>query len=152
MIILSLHSIVIDLHAGHDTDIFDVFDDGNDTTTLAHVHGDDIDDNGILVESTTVQTDCIDFGLRALPHKDVINCHHYNAYDMIIPRAKELVSLVDASKFPKERGVIVEDALDKMINTKKANIASVNPPLRETLVSGCPVRKVRKTNVSSCNF
>jgi hypothetical protein len=134
----------------HDTDILDVFDDGNDTTTPAHVSGDDVD--GILIESTTVQTDCIDFGLRALPHEDILNCHHYNAYYMIMPRAKELVSLVDASKFPKERGVIVEDALDKMISTEKANIASVNPPLRGAIVYGCPVGKVRKTNVSSCNF
>ena len=68
-----------------------------------------------------------------------------------MPRSKELVSLVDDSKFPKERGVLVEEALDKMISAKKANmIASEKPPPRGTLVSGCcPVGKVRKTNVSS---
>ena len=71
-----------------DTDIFDVFHDGNDTTTLAYVDGDGIDDDDILVESTTGQTDCIDFGLCALPLEDVLNCHHYNAYNMIMPRAK----------------------------------------------------------------
>ena len=71
---------------------------------------------------------------------------------MIMPRAKQLVSLVDASKFPKERGVIVEDALNKMISTEKVNIVSENPPLRGTLVSGCPVGKVCKTNVLSWNF
>ena len=70
----------------------------------------------------------------------------------IIPRAKEPVSLVDASKFPKERGDIVEDALDKMISIEKANIASENPPLRGTLVSWCPVGKVRKTSVNSWSF
>ena len=75
-------------HAGHDTDIFDIFEDANDMNTLVHVNGDDIDD--ILIESTTVQTDCIDFGSRALHHKDVPNCHHYNVYDMIMARAKEL--------------------------------------------------------------
>ena len=116
---------VLDLHVGHDTDILDAFDGGNNTTTLSHVNGDDVDD--ILIESTIVQTDCIYVGLCALPHKEALNCHHYNAYDMIIPRAKELVSLADASKSPKERGVIVEDTLNKMISTKKANIASENP-------------------------
>ena len=65
---------VIDLHAGHDTDILDVFDGGNNTTTLSHVDSDDVDD--ILIESTTVQTDCIDFGSHALPHEDVLDCHH----------------------------------------------------------------------------
>ena len=50
-------------------------------------------------------------------------------------RSKKLVSLVDdCSKFPKERGVLVEEALDKMISTKKkANIASEKPPPRGTL-------------------
>jgi hypothetical protein len=115
--------------------------------------GNDGDDDDLLVESTTLQSECIDFGLRgALPHEDVLNCQRYNAHDAIIPRAKELVSLVDASKFPKDRGDIVEDALDKMISIEKANIASENPPLRGTLVSGCPVGKVRKTNVSSWSF
>jgi hypothetical protein len=67
-------------------------------------------------------------------------------------RAKELVSLVDASKFPRKRGVLVEDALDKIISTEKANIASEKPQPRGTVVSGCPVGKVRKTCVSSWNF
>jgi hypothetical protein len=131
----------IDVRARHDADTLDAFNDGNDG-----------DDDDLLVESTTLQSDCIDFGLRALPHEDGLNCQRYNAHDTIIPRAKELVSLVDASKFPKDRGDIVEDALDKMISIEKANIASENPPLRGTLVSGCPVGKVRKTNVSSWSF
>ena len=141
---------VFDLYAGHDTDIFDIFDDGNDMNTLVHADGDEIDD--ILIESTTLKTDCIDFGSHALHHEDLPNGHHYNAYDMIMPRAKELVSLVHASKFQQERDVLVEEALDKIISIEKANIASEKPPPRGTLVSGCPVEKVRKPNVSLWNF
>jgi hypothetical protein len=65
---------------------------------------------------------------------------------MIMLRAKELMlSLVDASRFQKDRGVLVEEALDKIISTEKAINASEKPPPRETLVSGlCPVGKVRK--------
>ena len=151
---------VVDLHAGIDSNILDAFNNGNQITTLANADGDDNahgdDDDDVLVELRTLQSDCIDFGLRALPPEDLLNCQRYSAHDTIIPRAKELVSLVDASKFPKERGDIVEDALDKMISIEKANIASEYTPLggtlRGTLVSGCPVGKVRKTNVSSWSF
>jgi hypothetical protein len=45
---------------------------------------------------------------------------------MIMARTKELVSLADASKFPQERGVLVEEAFDKIISIEKANIASEN--------------------------
>ena len=128
----------------------DNFDGCHDTNTLVHDGGDDIDD--ILIESTTVQTDCIDFGSRALHHECVPNSDHYNACKMIMPRAKEQVSLVDASKFPKERGVLMEEALDKIVSTEKANLASEKPPPRGRLVSGCPVGKVCNTNVSSWNF
>jgi hypothetical protein len=140
---------VVDVNAGYDTDTFHAFH-GNGTTTLAYDEADNIDD--VLVESTTAESDCIDFGSRALPHEDVLNCHHYSAYDMIMARAKELVSLVDASRFRKDRGVIVEDALDQIISIEKANIASENQPMRGALVSGCPVGKVRKTNVSSWDY
>ena len=138
---------LLDIHAGHDTDFSQNFDDGHNTN--AHVD----DDDDILIESTTVETDCIDFGSRALHHEYIRpELDHYNAYDMIMSRAKELVSLVDASKFPRERGVLVEEALDKIISTEKANIASEKPQPRGTVVSGCPVGKVRKTCVSSWNF
>jgi hypothetical protein len=137
---------ILDLHAGHDTDFSQKFDDGHNTNTQVD------DDDDILIESTNVETDCIDFGSRALHHEDIPKSDHYNAYDMIMPRAKELVSLVDASKFPRERGVLVEEALDKIISTEKANIASEKPLPRGTVVSGCPVGKVRKTCVSSWNF
>jgi hypothetical protein len=104
-----------------------------------------VDDNdNILIESTSLETDCIDFGSRALHHEDVPESDHYNAYDSNMPRAKELVSLVDASKIPKERGVLVEWALDKIISTEKANMASEKPPPRGTVVSGCPVEKCAK--------
>ncbi len=63
------------------------------------------------------------------------------------------MSLVDASKIPKERGFLVEEALDKIIFTEKANIASEKPPPRGTLVSGCCVGKVPSTtNALSWNF
>jgi hypothetical protein len=140
---------VIHLYTGHDTDIFDACNDGNHRATLADSDG---DDNDGVAESTTLESDCIDFGLRALPHEEVLNHQRHSAHDTIIPRAKELVSLVDASKLPEERRDIVADALDKMIAIEKATIASENPPLRGTLVSGCPVGKLRKTNVSSWNF
>ena len=77
---------------------------------------------------------------------------HDNAYDSIMTRAKELVSLVDASKIPKDRGLLVEEALDKINSTKKANMASEKPPPRGTVVSGCPVGKVCKTYALSWNF
>jgi hypothetical protein len=124
--------------------VSDNCDDGHNRNT----HVDDDDD--ILIEST--ETNCIDFGSRALHHEDVTKSDHCNACNMIMPRAKELNSLVDASKIPKERGVLVEDALDKIISTRKANIASEKPPARGTVVNGCPVGKVRKTCVSSWNF
>ena len=63
-----------------------------------------------------------------------------------------VVSLVDVSKFPQEQGVLVEEALVKIISMEKANIASEKPPPRGTLVSGSPVGKVCKTNVLSWNF
>ena len=46
----------------------------------------------------------------------------YNAYDMIIPRAKELDSIIAASKNFRERGVAVERALDQMISEEKENL------------------------------
>jgi hypothetical protein len=129
-----------------DTDITDNFDDGHDTNNLVHVNDNDIDDK--LLESTTVETDCIDFGLRALYHENVPISEHYDENNSTMPRAKELVSLVDASKIPKERGFLVKEALDKIIFMENVNIASEKPPQRGTLVSGCPVGKVPITNVS----
>ena len=141
---------MIDLHRGHATDVSDNFDEIHDTNT--HVD----DDHDILIESTSLETDCIDFGSRALHHEDIgediTEFDHYNAYDGIMPRAKEIVSLVDASKIPKERGILVEEALDKIISTEKANLASEKPSPRGALVSVCPVGKVRKTYVSSWVF
>jgi hypothetical protein len=140
------------LHETHlpDTDITHNFDDIHNTNTLVHVNDNNLD--GILLESTAVETDCIDFGSQALYHKDVSITEHYNAYDSIMPRAKELVSLVDASNIPEERGFLVEEELDKIIFTEKANIACEKPPPRGTLLSGCPVGKVRKAYVSLWDF
>jgi len=118
-----------DLCSGHETDVSDNFVDVQHTNT----HNDN--NNNILMESTSLETVCI-----------------YNAYDSIMPRAKELVSLVDASKSPQERGLLVEEALDKIIFTEKANMASEKPPPKGSLVSGCPVGKVCKTYVSSWSF
>jgi hypothetical protein len=134
---------LINLHARHNTDVSDNYNDGHGMNTYV-----DNDDN-ILMESTSLETDCIDFGSRALHHEDVPESDHNNAYDSIMPRAKELVSLVDASKIPKERGVLVEEALDKIISTEKANMASEKPPPRGTVVSGCPVGRVLNRYVSA---
>ena len=99
------------MKAGHVTDVSDNLDDIKHTNT----HVDDDDD--ILIESTSLETDCIDFGSRALHHEDIPKSDHYNVYDSIMPRAKELVSLVDASKIPKGRGLLVEEApLNKIIS------------------------------------
>jgi hypothetical protein len=51
------------------------------------------DNDGCLIEPT-VGSDSIDFGSRL--HDD-LGGHVYNAYEMIIPRAKELVSIIAAS-------------------------------------------------------
>jgi hypothetical protein len=130
-------------HAQHETDVSDNFNDGHDMNT--HVD----DNDNILIESTSLETDCIDFGSRALHQEDVPKSDHYNAYDSTMPTAKELVSLVDALKIP---NVLVEEALDKIISTEKANMAFEKPPPRGTVVSGCPVGKKRKTYVSSWNI
>lgn len=112
----------------------------------------------ILIESATVETDCIDFGSRLLHHdehnheEDGIQTDICNAYDIIMARAKELVSLVEASKNSKERSILVEEALDNIIANEKANLASEKPPLTGGLVSACPVGKVRKTYTSNWHF
>jgi hypothetical protein len=126
-----------------------LMDAGHETEhTNTHLY----DNDDILMESTSLETDCIDFGSRAIHHEDVSELERYNAYNSIMPRAKELVSLVDASKSPQERGLLVEEALDKIIFTEKANMASEKPPPKGSLVSGCPVGKVCKTYVSSWSF
>jgi hypothetical protein len=108
----------------------------------------DIDDG--LIECTTVSPDCIDFGSRALHQEDIPISDHYNAYDRIVPRTKELLSLVAASKNPEDWcGVLVEEALDNIISIAKAKIASEKPPPKGMVVSACPVGKVQKTNVSA---
>jgi hypothetical protein len=66
-----------------------------------------------LIEST-VGSDCIDFWCQ-LHHEDEFPDAIYNPYDLIIPRAKELVSIVSASKNCRECGILVEQALDKII-------------------------------------
>ena len=66
---------------------------------------------------------------------------------MFMPRLKELVSIFAASKNCRERGVAVEQALDKLISDEKANLASEKPPPIGGVVSSCPVGKVRKTKV-----
>ena len=68
----------------------------------------------------------------------------YNPCDMFMPRVKELVSIVAASKNCRERGLAVEEALDKLISVEKANLASEKPPPIGGVVSSCPVGKVKK--------
>jgi hypothetical protein len=105
---------------------------------------DDNDIDDVLIECNTVATDCINFGSRALHQDDIPNFDHYSAYDRIMPRAKEIHSLVAASNNPEYRGGVVEEALDKIISIEKANIAL--PPIGMR-VFACPVGKLQKTNV-----
>jgi hypothetical protein len=116
---------LIILHAQHETDVSENFNDGHGMNT--HVDNND----NILIESTSLETDCIDFGSRALHQEDVPKPDHYNAYDRTMPTAKEQVSLFDALKIP---NVLVEEALDKIISTEKANMAFEKPPPRGTIV------------------
>jgi hypothetical protein len=107
---------------------------------------DDGYNNGCLIESP-VLSDRIDFGSRF--HVDTnLGGNVYNAYDMIIPRAMELDSIIVVSKNCRERSVAVERALDMMISEEKENLASEKPPPLGSFVSSCAVRKVRKTKVS----
>ncbi len=73
----------------------------------------------------------------------------YNPYDMFMPRVKELVSIVAASKNCRERGLAVEEALNNLISVEKANLASEKPPPIGGVVSSCPVGKVKKSKVSA---
>ena len=108
------------------------------------------DNDGLLFESA-VGSDIIDFGSRHQHEEDITEAV-YNPYDMIIPRAKELVSIVSASKNCRERGVAIEEALNNLISKEKENLASEKPPPRGGIVSVCPVGKVKKTKVSGwCN-
>ena len=122
-----------------------------DNCHVSH-HGDDNynndDDDAWLVESI-VESDCIDFGSRVHHQDQFPDALFYNPYDMIMPRVKELVSIVAASKKCRERGVAVEQALDKLISDEKANLAPEKPPPIGGVVSSCPVWKVKKTKVSA---
>jgi hypothetical protein len=54
---------------------------------------------------------------------------------MFMPRVKELVSIVAASKNCCECGVAVEQALHRLTSDEKANLASEKPPPIGGLVS-----------------
>ena len=60
-----------------------------------------------------------------------------------MPRVKELVSILAASKNHRECEVKVEQALDKLISDEKANIASEKPSPIGGVVSSCPVKKTK---------
>ncbi len=64
------------------------------------------------------------------------------------------MSIVAASKNCRDRGVAVEQALDKLISDEKASLASEKPPPIGGVVASCPVGKARKINVPAwcgCN-
>ena len=92
-----------------------------------------------------MDSNCIDFGSRVHHQDEFPNASFYNPYNMFMPRVKELVSIVAASKNCREGGVAVKQALDKLISDEKANLASEKPPPIGGAVSSCPVRKVRRT-------
>jgi hypothetical protein len=95
------------------------------------------EDDAWLVEST-VYSDCNDFGSRVHHQDKFPDALLYNPYDILMPRVKEQVSIVAASKNCRERGVAVEQALDKLISDDKANLASEKPPPIGGVVSSCP--------------
>ena len=77
------------------TDDCNVFNDGQHWNVFL----DDQDVDNSLIESTTMETDCIDFGTRAIPQEEyTVEVNHSNAYNTIMSRVKELVSLVEASR------------------------------------------------------
>ena len=133
----------------------DATDDGNvvDDGEHSNVFLDDQDVDDALIESTTIVTDCIDFGTRAIFQECTVDVNQDSkVYDAIMSRVKELVSLVEASRNTKERLTLVEGALDQIICNEKANVASEKLAPKGALVSACPVGKVRRTYVSSWNF
>jgi hypothetical protein len=119
-----------------------------------HDDDDDDDDDEWFVESA-VESTKIDFGERV--HEECshagIACVHtaissYDPYQAIMPKVKELVTLLAASNSCRERGMAVEAALDKFISEEKLDLASQKPPPKGMAVSSCPVGKLRKTKVS----
>ncbi len=108
------------------------------------------DDDQWLVEST-FESNCVDFGQRVhqectYPAREYAHTPtlSYNPYQKIMPKVKELVSLLAASNSCKERGMVVEPVLDKLIFEEKADLSSQKPPPRGGVVSSCPVGKLRK--------
>jgi hypothetical protein len=81
---------------------------------------DDDDDNEWFVEST-VESSRIDFGERA--HEE---CEHdlssYDPYQSIMPKVKELVTILAASNSCRELGTDVELALDNFIFGREGNL------------------------------
>ena len=93
---------------------------------------DDDDEEGLLVESK-VDGDRFDFRSRLFEENWTRGAEantansFYNPYEALMPRVKELVSLVATSKKCRERGIAVEQALDQFISQEKANLASQKP-------------------------
>ncbi len=102
------------------------------------------DEVNVWLVKSTVDSDCIDFGSLVHHQDEFPDELFYNPYNMMLmPRVKELESIVAASKNCHERGVAVEQALDTLISDEKANLASEIG----RVVSSCRVGKVRKTKV-----
>lgn len=123
-------------------------DESSDERHDSEDYCEDIDDDDAWLIESTVDSDCIDFGSRIHHQDEYPDALFYNPYDMFMPRVKELVSIVAASKNCRQRGVLVEQALDKLIFEEKENLASEKPPPRGGVVSSCAVGKVKRTKVS----
>ena len=61
-------------------------------------YNDDDDNDGWLVESTPVDSDCNDFGSRAHHQDKFLNALFYNYTTCFLTRVKELVTVITASK------------------------------------------------------
>jgi len=109
------------------------------------------DEDVRLIELTRTGTaSCIDFGSH-LHLADEFSTLTYNPYNMIIPRVKELVSIIAASENSRERGVLIERILDDLISKEKENLALQQPSTRGQVVSACAPGKVKRTKVSQWN-
>jgi hypothetical protein len=78
------------------------------------------DEVNVWLVKSTVDSDCIDFGSLVHHQDEFPDELFYNPYNMMLmPRVKELESIVAASKNCHERGVAVEQALDRLFLMKR---------------------------------
>jgi hypothetical protein len=73
----------------------------------------DDDNDRCLFESSTVGSRRIDFGSSLRYDVNMLGGHVYNAYEIIIPRAKEIVSIVAASQIAETAVLLLSKLLTR---------------------------------------